>query len=118
MKKILIADDSIIARTGLFNILKELEHEVILAGNGKEAVDFAQLHSPDLILLDLLMPVLTGQEALQIIKQNSPNTPVIILSADIQETTKEHCKSLGANEFLNKPPNKTLFLDTIKKYLG
>lgn len=118
MKKILIADDSIIARTGLFNILKELEYEVILAANGKDAVDLAQKELPDLILLDLLMPVLSGQEALRLIKQNSPDTPIIILSADIQETTKELCKLLGASEFINKPPNKALFLDIVKKYLG
>lgn len=118
MKKILIADDSIIFRSGLSNILKSLEHEIILACNGKEAVDLALQESPDLIILDLLMPVLTGQEALEIIKQRSPETPVIILSADIQETTKELCKSLGANEFLNKPPNRELFINAIRKYLG
>lgn len=117
MKKILIADDSMIARTGLSRLIKELNLEFISASNGQEAVDLNREFKPALILLDLLMPVMTGQEALKQIKSETPDTPVIILSADIQETTKIECKTLGANEFLNKPPSKDMLIAIIEKYL-
>jgi twitching motility two-component system response regulator PilH len=117
MKNILIADDSFIARTSLSNILKN-DYNLIFANNGREAYQLTIENNFDLVLLDLLMPEMTGQEALQLIKKEKPDLPVIILSADIQKTTKEECFNLGANDFLNKPPSKNELLNIIRKYIG
>lgn len=117
MKKILIADDSFVARTSLSNMLQN-DYEIDIATTGKEAVEKVENNQIDCVMLDLLMPEMTGQEALSIIKKIKSNIPVIILSADIQETTKTECYNLGADAFLKKPPAKKVLLDTVMNLLG
>jgi twitching motility two-component system response regulator PilH len=88
----------------------------LYASNGKEAIEKVKELVIDYVILDLLMPEMTGQEALSIIKQQSRNIPVIVISADIQETTKAECMKLGADAFLNKPPAKNDLLNILKKF--
>lgn len=78
---------------------------VIEARNGEEAVDQAKTHKPDLILMDVRMPKMTGYEACEVLK-GDPNTndiPIVFLSAKGQETEIKQGMKLGAEEYIIKP---------------
>lgn len=104
MSRILVADDSWIARTNISTVLKKAGYDVDVAENGRQVVDMVEKHLPDLILLDLLMPEMSGIEAMAVLKERGVDVPIIIVSADIQATTRENCFELGATEFMKKPP--------------
>lgn len=116
--KVLVADDDIINRLVLEGMLKDVGHDVILAENGQQAVDFYHEHQPDLILMDVMMPVMDGYEATNIIKQESETTgsftPVIFLTAITDEEGLAQCINAGGDDFLNKPVSKIILLSKIK----
>jgi CheY-like chemotaxis protein len=103
MKKILVVDDSWIARNMIAKPLTGT-YELVFAGNGIEALETIDMEKPDLILLDLLMPEMDGFAVLEELKEREFAPPVIVLSADIQESTRKLALSLGAAAFMNKPP--------------
>ncbi len=104
MGKILLCDDSAFARKRLKDIIKNYGHEIIEASNGREALEKALNENPDLVMLDLLMPEMDGTDVLKELKEKNYKTPVVIVSADIQESTINLCLDLGAKSFINKPP--------------
>lgn len=104
MASVLVVDDSWVARLGLTRMLKTLGHEPAEAENGLLALEILEKQSFDFIFLDLLMPGMEGPEVLQTLMDRKNTIPVIVLSADIQETTKKRCFELGAKSFLKKPP--------------
>ncbi len=116
--KILICDDSLFIRKRLSSIISELNFEISEAKDGAEALDLIQKEKFDLILLDLLMPNITGKEVLEFLYNNGIKVPIIILSADIQDTTLAYCKEKGASAFLNKPPKQDELINTIKQVLS
>jgi chemotaxis response regulator CheB len=89
--KILIVDDSKLARMGVIKSLNKIEPsaELLQACNGLEAVEIFKLESPDVVFLDLTMPVMDGFEALKEIIAINANAQVIVISADIQEEAKK-----------------------------
>jgi len=102
MRRVLIVDDEIGARESLKMILKN-DYEVFLAKNAEEA--FAQIkeHSPDVILLDILLPDLDGLKILERIKQNDPNIIVIMVTATKPMKMAPEAKKLGAYGCVIKP---------------
>jgi DNA-binding response OmpR family regulator len=105
MPKILIADDEQDILELLRFTLEFSNFEVVTASNGEEAVRKADEAHPDLILLDVRMPRMTGYEACESLKA-SPATkdiPVVFLSARGQETDVKHGLSLGAADYILKP---------------
>ncbi len=116
--KILICDDSQFIRKRLATILTELNPEILEAKDGAEALDLLKKENFDLVLLDLLMPNITGKEVLERMFDEKLNTPVIVLSADIQETTLKYCIEKGAVAFLTKPPKAEDLIETVKKVLN
>ena len=106
--KILAVDDSGLARKALVRLLAESfdGSEVFQAADGISALEEFDRVCPELVFLDLTMPGMRGQEVLAEIKKRSPDTPVIILSADIQKKTKEMVMELGASTMINKPIDK------------
>lgn len=104
MALILIIDDATFLRSLVRRILQEQGHEVIEAINGKQGLVLIDSHKPDCILMDLLMPVLDGFGVLKILQLRGNNTPVIVLSADIQQQAQKRCLEFGAANFLPKPP--------------
>lgn len=116
--KVLIADDSIIARNSILKMIDNLNFDLHIAKDGQEAIDKILDISPDLILLDLLMPKHKGTDILKMMKLREIKIPVIVLSADIQSSTKSLCYDLGATAFLNKPPIKEELIQTIEKILN
>ncbi len=104
MATILIADDSWLSRQMIEKILKESGHESIQAKDGVEALEKIAQQPPDCLLLDLLMPEMDGFAVLEELKKQDLTLPVIVLSADIQDTSRAQCFELGATSFANKPP--------------
>ncbi len=102
---VLVIDDSFVNRQYIKAVLEEKEVLVIEAGDGSEALDILETHQPDLIILDLLMPVMDGIETLQKIRTNGYNFPILVLTADINDSTRQTCLQLGVSGFINKPTN-------------
>lgn len=103
MPRILVVDDSLFQRNQVTRILHEDGYETVEAKHGQEALDFLETDIPDLICLDLLMPHLDGFGVLENLRASENTIPVVVLTADIQETQKQRCLDLGAKGFLNKP---------------
>lgn len=101
--KILIIDDARFQRGQMTRMLTELGHTVIEAANGQEGYVTLLQEGPDAVFCDLLMPVLDGRGFLAAVQKNQIQTPVVIVSADVQTSTKEQCARLGARAFINKP---------------
>jgi CheY-like chemotaxis protein len=82
---------------------------IIEARNGREAVELAKLHAPDLVLMDIQMPEMDGYEATRIIKasESGKDIPIIALTANAVHGEMERCLSIGANGYLTKPLNQS-----------
>ena len=104
--KILIVDDSGLARRMSRQLLEELGHTVEEAADGAQALERYVLNHHDVILLDMVMHGMYGLEVLTKLRQLNPKLPVIIVTADIQKTTREQVRSAGAVAMVNKPLNK------------
>lgn len=116
MQKILIVDDSLLIRKKLTKMISGI-YEVHEANNGLNALEKLKKISPICILTDLLMPEMDGFKLLEILQRHEIDVPVIVLTADIQNETRERCLSLGAYTVLNKPPKEDELFETINKAL-
>ncbi|MGE5463189.1 MAG: response regulator transcription factor [Syntrophothermus sp.] len=105
MAKILIAEDERDIRDLVAFTLRFAGYEVFAAANGEEAVELAPQVNPDLILMDVRMPRMTGYEACRIMKLNPDlrDIPIVFLSAKGQETEIQQGLEAGAEEYLLKP---------------
>ena len=116
MAKILIVDDSRTSRKMLRNILESNGHEIIdEAVNGQEGVQKFQALKPDVVTLDITMPVVDGVEALKMIKALDPDSKVVMVTAVGQKNKMIECIKAGANEFLTKPFEQQEIVDVINK---
>lgn len=117
MAKIMIVDDSRILRKILTNTLTEAGHEVIAdAGNGKEALMLLEKVQPEIITLDITMPIMDGLEALAQIKANYPDIKVIMVSAAGQKNKVMEALKSGASDFLQKPFEPEDVINIISKF--
>jgi CheY-like chemotaxis protein len=93
---------------------------VINASDGKEAVLLALQEKPDLILMDVVMPRMTGFEACRVLKENSltDRIPVILLSARSEEKYVQEGYASGCSHYLTKPVNDVELLNLLEEYLG
>ena len=105
MRKFLVTDDSKLARKTLIKSLKEYvsQEKIFEASNGFEALKLTLKEKPDVIFLDLTMPVMDGYETIPKIKDINPDIKIVVVSADIQEKAKEKVYELGANLHVQKP---------------
>ena len=105
MAKILIAEDERDIRDLVAFTLRFAGHEVFAAANGEEAVELAPKVSPDLILMDVRMPRMTGYEACKVMKANPDlkDIPVVFLSAKGQESEIQQGLDVGAEAYFLKP---------------
>jgi two-component system chemotaxis response regulator CheY len=110
---ILIADDSLFIREALCKFFEQDNFNVCgEAENGKEAIDKAQELHPDLILLDLSMPVMNGLEAARILKRMMPEVPVIMYSAYGDPSTEKAARSAGVWALVSKSEHISVLLGT------
>lgn len=117
MQRILITDDSSFQRKIISSILEKEGFETVCARNGREGLDLATENPPDLIILDLLMPEMDGFEMMKQIHERGFTAPIIILTADIQDSTKEKCYEMGVATCINKPVKKDELLAAIRETL-
>lgn len=88
------------------------------ANNGLEAVEISNDLNPEIILMDIQMPVMNGYEATKKIKKNNPSTIIIALTAGVITGEKEKCMDIGMNDFIIKPIDKTQFENTLLKWIN
>lgn len=117
MAEILIIEDSTFQRNFLSKAVTEAGHTVTEAANGREGLEKIVAEAPDLVLCDLLMPEMGGIELLEDLDNRGIKLPVIVVTADIQETTRQRCLELGVSTVLNKPPKAQELLDAIEAVL-
>ena len=117
MKRILVAEDND-SNYMLMNYILKRHYEFFRARNGQEAVELAASEKPDLVLMDIKMPVMDGLEATRQIKAAQPDLPVIALTANAFDSDRHAAFDAGCDDFLSKPVNADKCIQTIAKYIG
>lgn len=119
-KSILIIDDQAFIRHILCTELTHQGYDMHQADNGKTGLDAALETTPDLILLDIMMPIMDGFETCKKIRENPliKHIPIIFLSANNQKTAVIKAIQSGGNDFVVKSPDTEVLIRKIEKYLG
>ncbi len=115
MKKILLIEDSVDVRNNTAEILELSNYKVILAENGKIGIEKAIEHKPDLIICDIMMPVLDGYGVIHAVHKNEDikNTPFIFLTAKTERGDFRKGMELGADDYITKPFTGTELLNAV-----
>ncbi len=106
---ILLVEDNVLNQRIVTFSLKKYNHEVVIANNGEEALELFKTTKFDVILMDIMMPVMDGLEATVKIREFEKNnqvadqTPIIALTANTMDNDRDKCISYGMNEFMAKP---------------
>ena len=116
-QRILWADDEIDLLKPHLLFLRNRGYDVTTANNGRDALDMASATPFDLIILDENMPGLTGLETLQLLKQQHPQTPVIMITKSEEENIMDQAVGSKIADYLIKPVNPNQILIAIKKHL-
>lgn len=103
MKRILVVDDERPILTLLEYNLKQAGYEVVTASDGEEGLQKAEAESPDLIVLDLMLPKMDGMDVCRTLRQRGVETPIIMLTAKSDELEKILGLELGADDYMTKP---------------
>jgi DNA-binding NarL/FixJ family response regulator len=119
VKFVLIADDSALVRKGLSELFsREADFEVCgEAENGRKAIQEAQESHPDLILLDLAMPVMNGLDAARALKRLMPEVPIVMFSAHADSFTEKEARSAGVSALLSKFEDMSTLLGIARNLL-
>ena len=102
-KTILVIEDDVSILRGLRDNLKFEEYEVLTATDGQEGIILALEKSPDLILLDIMLPGISGYDICRKVKEQKPDLPIIMLTARSKEVDKIAGLDLGADDYVTKP---------------
>lgn len=117
--KVLVVEDNAINQLLISTILNLESFEVVVADNGKIAIDILINSDFDIILMDLMMPEMNGYDATEYIRKkitdNKSTIPIIAVSADVSKDVKDKCKAVGMNDYISKPYDAKHLLDLIKK---
>jgi len=119
MKKVLIIEDVDFNRDLLTQLLEE-EFEVLSAADGEAGIALAQRERPDVILMDLSLPIIDGWEATRRLKahEDLKAIPIIALTAHAMSGDEAKAKASGCDEFLTKPIDEELLFKTLRNFLG
>lgn len=117
MKKILVADDEDILRILIADTLED-DFTVDEAEDGKEALQKIRENDYDLILLDYMMPYMTGLEVLEEVRKDGNDTRVLMLTAKAQDADREQAIQKGADYFMSKPFSPMELLELVEKILA
>lgn len=119
MKKILLIEDNKDVRENTAEILGLAQYKVLTAKNGKEGVELAQLEKPDLIICDIMMPVLDGHGVLHLLSKNNETSgiPFIFLTAKSERSDMRKGMEMGADDYLTKPFDDVELLNAIESRL-
>ena len=116
MLNVMIVDDSLIMRKKLKQFLKELGHNIVIeAKTGAEAIEFYEKYMPDLVTMDITMPDMDGITAVKQIKQNYPDTKIIMATSHGQEKMVREALISGAKGYILKPISKDKLKNSIHR---
>lgn len=120
MSKVLIVDDSPAQLFSLKRIVEKGGHETVTADNGEQAVKLASSENPSLILMDIVMPGMSGYQATRRIARNAVTSkiPVIMVTSKSDETDRIWGLRQGAREYITKPVNPNHLLSAIDEILA
>ncbi len=119
-KRVMIVEDNEL-NMKLFNDLLEAQaYETIQTRNGLEALDLARQHKPDLILMDIQLPEVSGLEVTKWLKEDDElaRIPVIAVTAFAMKGDEERIRQGGCEAYISKPISVVKFIETVKSYLG
>ena len=117
--KVLIADDALFMRNLLRDILEKSGFDVVAeATNGQEAIDLYRKHRPDLVTMDIVMPLKSGIEALEEIVSQDPDARVVMCSALGQESLVLEAVQSGAKDFIVKPFKEDRVVEVVRRITG
>jgi CheY-like chemotaxis protein len=116
MKTILIVEDTELNIDLLTQLLEE-DYTLLIARDGAEGVSLAREKNPDLILMDISIPILDGYEATRQIRETLKSTPIIGLSAHAMSGDAVRARESGCNDYLTKPVDDDLLMSKLKEYL-
>lgn len=115
MPSILIIDDSAYTRNKIREVLKSERYDILEASDGTKGLEMVYSHTPDCIILDLIMPEIDGIKILKVLHDKGSKIPVIVVTADIQDSVRKQCLAFGAAAFINKPPREDELRGAVKK---
>jgi two-component system cell cycle response regulator DivK len=119
MKRILIVEDVALNRDLLTQLLED-DYDLVVAVDGAAGVAMAIEHRPDLILMDLSLPLLDGWEATRRIKANATTggIPVVAITANAMSGDEERAMAAGCDDFMTKPIDEDLLFAKLRRWLG
>ena len=118
-KTILIVEDNLLNRKLLEIILRPYGYRLLVALNGKEAIEIATREQPGLILMDMHLPKVSGYDATKTLK-SQPETahiPIVALTAQAMADERQHALAVGCDDYISKPIDTRAFPDQVKRYL-
>ena len=120
MGKILIVDDSILMRRSIRTLIEsETDHTIVAeAGNGLEACELFKQHQPDLVTMDINMPIMSGPEAVAEIRGESPTAKIVMISSVSERGMVLDALKAGACDFILKPITADKVLQVIVREIG
>ena len=114
---VLLAEDNVDNQRLVSMYLKMLGADVIIANNGKEAIELTSSDSFDLILMDMQMPIMNGLDATQYLREMGYTKPIVALTANAMKEDVDACYAVGCDDFIHKPISQQKFSSCIVKYL-
>jgi two-component system, chemotaxis family, chemotaxis protein CheY len=116
--KLLLVDDSGLARRGMRAILEPAGFQIVEAEDGMTALERYFLEKPDVVILDLVMKGMYGLDVLTKLRELDPSAQVIVVSADVQQSSQELVEAAGAAGFINKPVDAQRVLALVRGLTG
>jgi len=117
LKTILIVEDTEL-NIDLLTQLLEDDYNLLIAKDGAQGVATAEQNNPDLILMDISLPIMDGYEATRTIRKTQPHLPIIGLSAHAMQGDTDKAIAAGCNDYMTKPVDEDLLLKKLKEYLA
>ncbi len=119
-KRVMIVEDNELNMKLFKDLIEASGYETIRTRNGLEALDLARLHRPDLILMDIQLPEVSGLEVTKWIKDDDKlhRIPIIAVTAFAMKGDEERIRQGGCEAYISKPISVSKFVETIKSYLG
>ena len=117
-RKVLLVDDSGLARRSTRRILEGAGYEVVEAEDGISAIERYFVEKPDVVMLDLVMKGMYGLDVLSKLRELDPNARVVVVSADVQTSSRDMVQAAGATGFLNKPAMPEDLLAMVERAAG
>lgn len=116
MKTILVVEDTEL-NIDLITQLLEDEYNLLIAKDGAQGLEMAQTQHPDLVLMDMALPIMDGYETTKKIRETNQSLPIIGLSSHAMSGDEVRALEAGCNDYLTKPINDKLLFDKLNEYL-